>query len=59
MTFFIFRRLAIGNRNSGTKQTLGSKSYEKLREGFKALSLPTHSDTKFRVRVIGVWSTGK
>ena len=43
MTFFIFRRLAIGNRNSGIKQTFWSKVMKSWRKGFKALSLPTHS----------------
>ena len=46
MTFFLFRRVAIGNRNSGIKQTFWSKVMKSWRKGFKALSLPTHSATK-------------
>jgi len=46
MTFFLFRRVAIGNRNSGIKQTIWSKVMKSWRKGFKALSLPTHSATK-------------
>ena len=42
----LFRRLAIGNRNSGIKQTFWSKVMKSWRKGFKALSLPTHSATK-------------
>ena len=46
MTFFLFRRVGIGNRNSGIKQTFWSKVMKSWRKGFKALSLPTHSATK-------------
>ena len=28
MTFFLFRRVAIGNRNSGIKQTFGPKLWK-------------------------------
>ena len=46
MTFFLFRRVGIGNRNSGIKQTFWSKVMKSWRKGFKALSLPTHRATK-------------
>ena len=36
MAFFIFRRVAIGNRNSGIKQTYLVQSYEKLKKGFQS-----------------------
>ena len=34
MTFFIFRRVGIGNRNSGIKQTFWSKVMKSWRKGF-------------------------
>ena len=43
MTFFLFRRVAIGNRNSGIKQTFWSKVMKSWRKGFEALSLPTQA----------------
>ena len=46
MTFFLFRRVAIGNRNSGIKQTIWSKVMKSWRNGVKSRSIPTHSATK-------------